>query len=265
MKKYLILLLIPFLFGFQTTECDTDKCPGQSYELAAMNPYVAGTVKAATGPVIILNETFEGSTACYSGATGNDATCVVTWTRSNADATWYHALQAGAPADAGTYGVNLIPTDNAHRIYWDYGSSVARATYNVDIEFTLYINSATIDDDAYIGILSWASLNTGLSQAGALRVYNDTTPEPDQLSLVASGVSTSDAIDISAGTHYSVKIHLDTTYTDSYITVDATTKTFSRGTSNDGRYFIIGSFLGQGVGETLDFEIGHIKVTIYTD
>lgn len=48
MKKHLILLLIPFLFGFQTTECDTDKCPGQCYELAAMNPYVAGTVKAAS-------------------------------------------------------------------------------------------------------------------------------------------------------------------------------------------------------------------------
>jgi hypothetical protein len=216
----------------------------------------------AATPVVILNETFEGSTACYSGATGDDAKCVVTWTRGGDSATWYHALQAGMPADAGTYGI-LHDTSNesGELVYWSYGSEVDRTVYNVDIEYSLYINSATITDGSYISITAWAYANNGGNYTNQVRIYNTS----GQLSIYGRGVGDSDKTNISTGVWYSVKVHLDTTAAQSYIKIGSGSEASFTLASNNGKYCIIGSITGEGADEAISMEIGHMKVTIYTD
>ena len=263
MKRLIALfLLIPTLCFADTAVCTRDTCPGESYEVSWMSPAIAGASSGAAAPVVILNETFEGSTACYSGATGNDATCVATWTVSGDSATWYHALQAGMPEGAGTYGLlHDTANEDTERVYWDNGSAIARATYNVDVEFSIYINSATVTDGSSIRLVGIGP-RTGVSSGTMfLRIANTS----GQLSFDAYGSNDSLNTNVSVNTKYTVKLHSDTTLTESYIQIDGgTQRTFSR-SANDMRYVFIGSIFGEGADEAVSFEIGHITVTTYTD
>lgn len=212
----------------------------------------------------VMDESFgDNSTACYAGATGNDATCIETWTVTGDSATFHHTLQAGAPAGSCTYGLlHDTSNENGERISWDNGSGIAYAT-STDVFFSLYINSNTITNYGNIAIVSLGPASNYLNATGYVDVINNN----GQLVIRArAAASVSTNVNISTSTWYTCKLHLDGTAANSYFkvsevdTCDADSEcTFTR-SDNDKRYLVIGSLSGEGVSEAISFELGYIYV-----
>jgi hypothetical protein len=235
--------------------------------VGVMGGGVAGVVACSTPSGSIVSEGFgEGSTACYSGATGDDATCSLTWTVSGDSVTWHHTLQAGSPTGSCTYGLNSnTANESTERIYYDTVTTYAAAT-NLDLEFSIYFNSYAVDAGAFIQLISWGALNTGATGYNVtFALYNVTGTY--QIGLY--GASGSTKVTVSTATWYTVKIHLDATAASSYFQVTgggsttcdtASECTFSRSNAADNRYLVIGSLSGEGTGESVDYEIGYITL-----
>jgi hypothetical protein len=109
MKKYLIILLIPFLFGFfwmpeegETLECDDLKCPG-TYELAAVQlsgvalSGVGASGGAAAAATLVFSDGFES----------NDFTA---WTSETDTAT---QISVGTTPHSGTYAMHYDYSNTA--------------------------------------------------------------------------------------------------------------------------------------------------------
>jgi len=206
----------------------------------------------------------DDSTACYSGATGDDATCIETWAVTGDSQTFHHALQAGMPTGACTYGV-LSDTSNepGEIISWDNGSAIA-TTNDIDINFTFYSNSATVDSGTTIYALAWSSDSAGATRSFGFYIKNNA----GTYEIKAYGLS-SNGITLANSTWYDITIHLDGLDSSAcYIQIvgggntncDAVDECAFTRTTTAGRYLVIGSVANEGSGEAVNFEIGNVNI-----
>ena len=205
----------------------------------------------------VLSESFG------DGGTDTDAT----WATSGDSYTYKHELQASSPAGSCTYGLlHDTANESGERVYWDNGSGIDYSNTNVTIEFSLYVNSFTIDNSANIIFMSWATANAGsINNTITVRFYKTSG---GALQLFAGGASNSTFVGISTETWYTVKIHINTTAASSYFQVTGGGSTtcdtaneckFSR-SDQSGRYLVIGSLNGEGAAEAISYEIGYVTV-----
>ena len=197
-----------------------------SKSMARTNPYVAGAGVAAaavcsapTGDIISERFGDGGSTACYSGATGDDVKCDNTWTVPAVTPTfvpdWYYTLSGTPPEGAScAYGLNLPLTSDGNRARV-YIAAAVNTDVTADIKFSFYLESlgTTLTDGLSLAFLSLHEDNEG----------GDNTVKIKNLSgnpqLYCTGANNSVATTIAADTWYEVTMHLDATAASSYCQV----------------------------------------------
>jgi hypothetical protein len=213
-----------------------------------------GDAACSTPSGTILSESFG------DGGGTTDAT----WTTNGDSYTYQHSLQAGSPSGSCTYGLlHDTANESGERIYWDNGSAIDYSTTNLDIEFSIYFNSFTMDASSNIWLVSWATANGGVvNYTGFVDIFYNGT----NYYLQANG--TAGNVQIATGTWYYIKMHIDTTAASSYLQVTgggsttcdvASECTFTR-TDNSGRYLVIGSIYGEAATEAVSYEIGYITI-----
>lgn len=215
----------------------------------------------------ILSESFgDGSTACFSGATGDDATCDNTWGISGDSVSFHHALTGLPTTGSCVYGIlSDTSNENAEKILFNYGSSIAYTT-TTDIKFSIYFNNMTVDTNANIWIVMASEGTTATNMPAVIVVRNNSGTYV--LSVYSSTSSFVGNVPININTWYDVVLRLDATASDSYFqvvgggstTCDQTTDCkFTRDNKNK-QYFQIGSLSNEGASESISFEMGYFYV-----
>ena len=201
----------------------------------------------------VLDEGFLGA---------NDGYDNTSWTESgtgtiNQDAT----LSGSPPSSSCSEGLNIVASETTSSSTWDNGSSIAAAT-NIDIICEIYVDSVALDVSGAVNIIHWDNdTSTSNYGPGLVQVYN----YAGVYALRGVGASNATIIPITVDTWLTVKMHLDTTDSSSYLQCtsgcsDSTEHSFIR-RDTDGRYFRLGpadALLGSG--ESLDIEYGYCYV-----
>lgn len=244
-KLMLILLLFPALAW-----------AGPGYMVFDSNavPVVAGC-STPTGDVIY--ESFgDDSTACTAGGT---EACVNTWTISGDSQTFKSELPGSPPEGSCTYGLlSDTANESTERIYLDIGDAIAYTT-SVDVELSLYVDSATtIDNNATMIFVSFGANNAGnYNFAWSLQLLDSSEIQPI---IRANGASVATGTTLTENTWYTIFVHSDATAADSYYTVNGGAhQTFTRYDKNM-EYLVVGSVSGEGATEALKFYVGYVYV-----
>ncbi len=248
MRRYILAIFL-VLLAAATLCAEGGMGPGPG-----VKAYTAAACTTPTGT--ILSESFG------DGAADTDET----WGTNGDSYAFKHALQAGSPTGSCTYGLqHSTANESAERVYWDNGSAIDYSTTSLDITFSIYVNSVTMDAASSIYILSWATANGGLVNTTA---YVTLFYNAGQLYIKGTGASGGTNVAISTGTWYACKLHIDTTAANSYFqvtggsstTCDAASEcTFTRA-NYSGQYLVIGSIYGEAATEAADFEIGYVAI-----
>lgn len=246
MKRLLLLSLAFVLLCF----------PADLYARGASACAGAGGAAAAcTTPTgSILSEGFNSTP---------DNTWVKPITQEGHTVTYGTDLPAGDPTGSCAKGVRIVVTSTANRerIYWDRGSALDSSAGSFDVEFSILFNSFNIatNDELYLAI--WSADTEGGSYPFRLILKNDAGTYK-----IYSATSTKSTVVIN--TWYVVKLHADTTTTNSYIQVTgggltacdtASECTFTSG-DVDGRYMVFGK--GGYDTDYADFYIGYVKINV---
>lgn len=259
-KLLLILLLLPALaWG------------GEPIEIARMNPYILGSGGSAAPAedctpagsyTQYFVESFGDGTAaeCYSGAGGT--TCEQTWS-INGDSTTIATLPSGAPTGSCTKGLYVdTSNENSERVYIDFGTAIDASATKWDLQYTFYVDDATIGTGTSITMVMMDTDDTpGSSFAGCALKNNAGTWE------IWCGLSPNVAIALD--TWYTLRYHNDTTLGAASMQITGgslsgtcvdTPCTFNGSTSVDPEYLHIGSLGGEGAGELMKYYIGYILI-----
>ena len=136
----------------------------------------------------------------------------------------------------------VVPTDGTETYSgWDRGSAIDIDTLAADIYLSLYVEVKP-DANEYFNLLDY-NVTSGVSEKGILLRSSAAA----QLNVISAGASGSDAINISTGQWYVLKLHLATTAAESTLTVWSngaligSVDTFTRSAGIDLRYIKIGA------------------------
>lgn len=201
----------------------------------------------------VMSEGFESCSADFSSG------CDETWILNGDSATGNETLTGSPPTGSCSKGL-LSDTsgESGERVYWDNGSAIDYSTTNVTIEFSLYINSATIDSNQNIVLLSWSGTNTGSPGTPAFISLRNNGGVSWQ--IYAYGGSISTLLTVTLETWYIVTLHLNTTAASSYIKLDSGAENNFTRADVSGRYLVIGSLQNESATEAVSFEIGYVTI-----
>ena len=176
-----------------------------------------------------------------------------------------HTLSGSPPTGSCTEGIQFSCTDGADAsAQWDMGSAHDISAGDLDIYFSLYVDSASMANYNNFVLLNWDN-NTDEWNIGGVAVrfrYND-----PNFQIYADGTVDSSYVTLSLDTWYEVKIHLDSTSADSYFqvtggsstTCDLTTDCTFTDFAVDSRYLRIGPSSISGTDDAV-IEVGYIYV-----
>jgi hypothetical protein len=155
---------------------------------------------------------------------------------------------------------------------WDYGSTVTGDNNDVDIEYSIYIDSSTylaayVWNDSF----NWSSAANPYTTTNEWKLYTRSPNTPDRWRVTTNATSVYNAGGVlSTDTWHVITVHLDYRETAvcgggseecSYIEVDGGDTLRFKRSADDGRYLYIGSNAAQSPTDIL-YYIGYVKIDV---